>query len=140
MSRTLEEKIAAAWNVIKNLNYAELENGRHEIDEDSYFMVQTYEPKSAEGGKFEAHEKYVDIQYLIEGTECIYVAPTTALEIQEAYKEEIDAAFYKCPKRATKIVLTAGGYVVLYPEDAHQPGVKTEESTVVKKIVGKVRV
>lgn len=140
MNKTLEEKIAAAWNVIKNLNHAELEPGRHEINEDSYFMVQTYEPKSAEGGKFEAHEKYVDIQYLIEGTECIYVAPISTLELEDAYKEEIDAAFYKKPERATKVVLTAGGYVVLYPEDAHLPGIKADEASVVKKIVGKVRI
>ena len=39
-----------------------------------------------------------------------------------------------------KFVLTTGGYAILYPADAHKPGVRVGESVPVKKMVGKVRI
>ena len=41
---------------------------------------------------------------------------------------------------ATAVRLEAGSFIVLFPQDAHCPGRCVEESTTVKKIIGKVRI
>ena len=47
----------------------------------------------------------------------------------------------KDPKQAVNIILTGGGYAILYPADSHKPGLQADGQPVkVRKIVGKVRV
>ena len=138
--KSLSERVAEACSHIKGLDFDSLELGKHEVNDDFYYIVQTYETKDPATTRYEAHEKYVDIQYLISGTEAIDIAPVTALEIDEPYDESKDACFLKKPERATKVVLTAGAYVILYPEDAHNPGLQVDKAMTVRKIVGKVRV
>ena len=63
------------------------------------------------------------------------------LEVDEAYDEERDLVFFKEPDQAANIILTDGGYAILYPADSHKPGLRVgEEPVAVRKIVGKVRV
>ena len=138
--KSLNEKIAEASAMIKGLDFDHLELGKHEVDDDFYYVVQAYETKDPATARYEAHEKYVDIQYLISGIEAIDIAPVETLEIDEVYDAAKDACFLKNPERATKVVLTAGSYVVLYPEDAHKPGLTVDEVMSVRKIVGKVRI
>lgn len=103
-------------------------------------MVQEYKTKAADVARHEAHKKYVDIQWIVEGKERIDVAPVSVMEVEEPYSEETDVMFFREPQQATQVVLTAGGYVVLYPEDSHKPGMTVDDQVTVKKIVGKVRV
>ena len=138
--KTLEEKIAEAVQAIAELDKENAALGRHDVNEDVYLMVQEYVTKDPENGLYEAHKKYVDVQYIIEGKENIFVTPVSTLKEEKAYSEEIEAAFYAQPERATQVMLTSGGYVVLYPEDAHMPGMKEGENSKVRKIVGKVRI
>ena len=141
MSKTLAEKINAALEIITNLDFSTLEVGRYDVDEDFYYMVQEYETKPLEAGCHEAHKKYVDIQYVIAGKERIDIAPASIMEVEEAYDEEKDLIFFKEPESATTVVLTDGGYAILYPADSHKPGLRAgEEPVAMRKIVGKVRV
>ena len=138
--KTLQEKIAEALEFMKNLNFEEMELGKHVINEDSFVLVQEYDSKEPDAARFEAHRDYVDIQYVVEGMESIEIAAVTAVTVTESYDPERDVEFYAEPEAAAKFVLTDGSYAILYPSDAHKPGVKVGESVSVKKMVGKVRI
>ena len=138
--KTLQEKIAEALEFMKNLNFEEMELGKHVINEDSFVLVQKYDSKEPDAARFEAHRDYVDIQYVVEGMESIEIAAVTAMTVTESYDAERDVEFYAEPEVAAKFVLTDGSYAILYPADAHKPGVKVGKSVPVKKMVGKVRI
>ena len=138
--KTLQEKIAEALEFMKNLNFEEMELGKHVINEDSFVLIQKYDSKEPDAVRFEAHRDYVDIQYVVEGKESIEVAAVTAMTVSESYIPERDVEFYEEPEVASKYVLTDGSYAILYPADAHKPGVKVGESVPMKKMVGKVRI
>lgn len=140
MSKTLQEKIDEALKVIKNINFDEMELGKHVVNDDLFLLVQKYDSKEPAQMRHEAHKKYVDIQYVVEGKECIEITPVTVMEVDEPYSEERDVVFFKDAAQAAKVVLTDGGYAILYPEDSHKPGMRVGESVPVKKIVGKVRI
>ena len=140
MSKTLQEKLAEALAFMENVNFDEMELGRHDINEDFFLLVQKYNSKESAEMRFESHKNYVDIQYVVEGKESIEIAPVTVMEVSEAYVTERDVEFYKDKEEAAKFVLTTGGYAILYPTDAHKPGVRVGESVPVKKMVGKVRI
>ena len=115
------------------------ETGRIEIDGDNVFLNRlAYE--TGDPSIFEAHRAYIDVMYMVEGEETIYVKPTDKLQsITKEYDPEGDALLADFEKDATAVHLTAGSFIVLYPQDAHAPGCKYGESKNVKKIVGKVR-
>ena len=140
MQKTLSERIDEAVKYLESLNFDELEQGKIVVNDDFFVLVQSYETKLPEQMRYEAHKKYVDIQYIVEGKEKIEIAPVSIMEVEEPYSEEKDVAFFKPQKQAATAVLTKGGYVILYPEDAHRPGVCVGEITKNKKLVGKVRV
>lgn len=140
MSKTLSEKIAEAIEVIKNVKFDEMELGKHVINDELYIILQNYESKDPQIARHEAHKKYVDIQYVVDGMERIDITSAANMEVEEAYNDERDVVFFKEPTQAATVVLTAGGYVVLYPEDSHKPGIRVDEPVQMKKIVGKVRI
>lgn len=141
MGKTLTEKINAAVEIITGLDFDTLPLGRHDVDEDFFYIVQEYETKSLDAGRHEAHKDYVDIQYVISGKERIDITAADGMEIEEPYDPEKDLVFFKEPKQAANIILTGGSYAILYPADSHKPGLRAgEEAVKVRKIVGKVRV
>lgn len=141
MGKTLKERIDAAVEKITGLDFDNLILGRHDVDEDFFYIVQEYETKPLEAGRHEAHKAYVDIQYVISGKERIDVTAAAGMEIDEPYDEEKDLVFFKEPEQAANIILTDGGYAILYPADSHKPGLRAgKEAVKVRKIVGKVRV
>ena len=138
--KTLQEKIAETLKFMENLNFDEMEVGKHVINDDAFVLIQKYDSKEPDAVRFEAHRNYVDIQYVVEGKESIEVAAVTAMTVSESYDPERDVEFYEEPELASKYVLTDGGYAILYPADAHKPGVRVGESVAMKKMVGKVRI
>lgn len=140
MSKTLNEKINESIAVLEGLDKENLELGKYVVNEDFFYLVQEYETKDPEIARHEAHEKYVDIQYMIQGKEQIDIAPAEKMKVEEPYNADRDVVFFKEPEQATHVVLTDGGYAVLYPADSHKPGLRVGEPAKVRKIVGKVRI
>ena len=140
MRKALSERIKEAVTYLENLNVDDMDEGKIVVNDDFFVLVQTYDTKLPEQVRYEAHKKYVDIQYIVTGKELMQVAPISSLEVDEPYSEEKDIAFYKPVEQAATLVLTSGGYVVFYPEDAHRPSLCAGKMTTNKKLVGKVRV
>lgn len=116
--------------------------GKVVLDGDALFMnVCAYDTHAAEGALMEAHQQYLDVMYMIEGEETIYVKTTAELtNVTKEYDPSIEALLATLDADATPVRLTKGHFIVLFPQDAHAPACDTEEKHAVKKIIGKVRI
>ena len=133
----LHTRFKVAFHFLKNTNLAAQQEGRFEIDGDRLFVLtQTYQTKPLEGGKLEAHRKYIDIQFVVSGEEYIGYAPLTDQKPVEPFKTDKDIGFYHGDVSFTKI--SAGMFAIFYPNDAHLPSRYLQATAPVKKIVIKV--
>lgn len=116
--------------------------GRHDIDGDHCFaLVQTYETKPIEKAKFEAHRKYIDVQFIHSGRETILWAPLASMKEETmAYSEEKEAALWKLTPDVTPLHVSDGHFAILWPQDAHAPCVEWDKPEQVVKVVVKVAV
>lgn len=114
--------------------------GRHDIDGDHCFaLVQTYETKLIGKAKFEAHRKYIDVQFIFSGRETILWAPLAAMkEEMLAYTEEKEAELWKLIPDVTPLHMSGGHFAILWPQDAHAPCIEWEKPEQVLKVVVKV--
>jgi biofilm protein TabA len=131
-----------AFQFLKNTSLGQLPEGRVEIDGTQvYALVQYYETLPLESAKIEAHQKYIDLQYIQEGEEVIGWVPLERLGEQTAYNEAKDVFYGKVPAdMLTRVQLSAGELAVLYPADAHAPKIAVNGPSPVKKIVVKVAI
>ncbi|OGR45311.1 MAG: hypothetical protein A2X35_03440 [Elusimicrobia bacterium GWA2_61_42] len=120
----------------------DLPDGRYEIDGERVFaLVQRYETAPAGEPEFEAHRKYIDLQFLAAGTEVIGWAPLSRLAVTRPYDAQKDVCFgLVTAEERTAVLLKAGQLAVLYPEDAHAPKLAAGAPSQVTKIVIKISV
>lgn len=136
---TLGERLAAGLRYLQETNLARVEPGRHEIDGTNvYAIVMEYDTEPAEECFWEAHRRYIDIQYVVSGVERMGYANLDRLETDDLYDEETD--ILKLKAEGDMLVVPAGHFVIFYPHEAHMPGVALDEPQLVKKAVVKVRV
>ena len=127
-----------AFEYILKTDFSILADGKYEIEGEKIFaLVQQYKTKDRSEAKLEAHKKYIDIQFISSGVELIGVS---ILNQQKPVinEPEKDIAFYD--GKASFLKLEEGMFAVFFPHDMHMPGIKLEESALVKKIVIKVLV
>lgn len=134
-----QKRINEALEYLYKLDMEELQPGRYDINENIFYNVLEYESKPFEECHIEAHKKYADIQWIIQGEECIDIVPFDGLEVDEAYDSEKDIGFYKDASLMSRTHLTAGSYIVLPPHLAHKPGIAPKKPAPVKKLVCKVK-
>lgn len=124
---------------ISNHDLNRLELGKHIIEGDRvYANVMEYQTKPMEECMWEAHQKYLDVHYLVRGEEIIYVANISNMQ-QEMYSEEGD--YYRLngsPEH--QVCLKPGEYLTFSTEDAHMTGCCYNNRLSVKKIVFKIRI
>lgn len=118
------------------------ETGKVELDGDKVFLLRNaYTTNDPAKAIFEAHRAYIDVFYMVEGEEIIYVKPTAQLSnITKEYDPAGDALLAAMDPDVTPVRLTAGSFVILMPQDAHAPACWVDGAKGVKKIIGKVRV
>lgn len=113
--------------------------GKYEIDGEKVFaMVQSYETKPRAGALFEAHKKFIDLQFMFKGKERILCAPIDNLtQESEEYSAGNDIAFFS-GETGTDLILNEGVFTLLFPQDAHMPCLRVNEAESVTKIVIKI--
>ncbi len=114
--------------------------GRYTVEgDDLFYIVDEYDTQPLDAGRLEIHRKYMDIQYIVSGRECIGTAPLEGLTVETPYNGEKDIAFYHNPPTVSRLILTAGMFAIFWPSEAHLPQRWVEKSERVKKIVVKIR-
>jgi len=137
----VSKRIARALDVLKQTDFAAKENGRYDVDGDNlYYLVQRYTTEPAEKRRPEAHEKYIDIQYLADGREIMGHCLLEGLEADTPYNQQKDIIFYKQPKNMSQIQLPPGVFAVLFPQDGHMPKCQLAGPAEVLKVVVKVKI
>ena len=138
---SLNSRFAKAFAYLRTVDGSQ-PLGRHDLDGDHCFaLVQTYETKPQEKALFEAHRKYIDVQFVHSGRETILWAPLAAMKEETmSYDEAKEAALWKLVADVTPLHMSAGHFAILYPEDAHAPCIEWEKPEQVFKVVVKVGV
>lgn len=112
--------------------------GRYELSGGAYALVQEYETKALEGAKFEAHRRFIDIQYIAGGDEIIYYANLADLQPGD-YLPEKD--YLGLEGAGMPLAVKAGDFAIFYPPDAHLPSRSTPAGPrPVRKVVVKIPV
>ena len=133
----LSEDIYDGLKFLKNAS-PDLACGVHEINSRVKAIVSEYETKAVNENGYEAHKKYIDIQYLLKGAEKNCCLPIEKLRETKPYKEEIDAAFYDADIPPQDLTLGDGYFAIYWPQDGHMPCLSADRTEMVKKVVVKV--
>ena len=135
----LSEDIYLGLKFLKETN-PDIENGVHELSSRVKAIVSEYKTKEINEYGYEAHKKFIDIQYLLNGSEKICCLPIEQLKETKPYSEENDAAFYTANTNPIEMTLVNGYFAIFFPQDGHMPGICVEKLENVKKIVVKVEI
>ena len=136
----LHPAFAAAFAFLERATQENLPVGRYELDGTAlYAMIQAYDTNPPENNRFEAHRRYIDIQYIVSGKEAMEVAELSRTTPDGDFSDERDVGFYKDVPNATRAILTAGEYGIFFPHDVHKPGLFVNAPETVRKIVVKVK-
>ena len=135
------ERWNRAFQFLKENDLAKLPLGRNEIDGDNlYASVAEYTTKDEDSVRYEAHIKYIDIQYVVEGFELIGITPMNeVITILEPYDASRDISFVAVKKEKMHSA-TPDRFFIFFPDDVHKPTVKDRFRTKVRKVVVKVKV
>jgi YhcH/YjgK/YiaL family protein len=133
----------SAWDnvflFIKNHDLSELIPGKYSIDADDVYAIITEAPsKTFEQSGWEAHRRYIDLQYVITGEEKIGIAPLATATVTKAYDEEKDYANFDA--EGEYYVATPEQFFLFFPNDVHRPNILINEFPVVKKLVIKIKI
>lgn len=136
--KNLDPKLQSKCNFLKDTDFSQYGPGRHEIEEDLFFFVNEYETKEVEECFWEAHRKYLDFHFILEGTEKIAVDHIERQKVKEDYNEEKDAIFFNGDVHSV-VTMRPGDVMICYPEDSHMTAILAGKKEKVRKIVLKVK-
>jgi biofilm protein TabA len=138
--RGLPAGLVAALDFLQRTDLVTLPLGKMVIDGERLFaLVQEYQPKPASQGKFEAHRRYWDVQYVARGVERMGYSHLSRMTVNEPHSDERDVAFFTGP--GDWLYVPAGTFAIFGPNDVHMPGVAVGDSPnqpMVWKVVVKV--
>lgn len=120
--RSLHEGFEAAFDFLCRPDLADLPLGRHGIDGDRVYAIVARESgRTAEGALLETHDRYVDIQYILSGTDTMGWKPRSlCTQPAREYDAQADIAFFSDRPDAW-VAVQGGAFAVFFPEDAHMP-------------------
>ena len=134
--KNLNEHLYKGLKFLREIDLAALPVGRYEIDGDAVFaLVQEYETRLPEECRWEAHYKYTDIQYVVEGSEKI---GWSTLDDVAKTEDRPEDNVYFFDMEGDYFLLDTGQFAVFTPQDAHRPGVAIDGLAQIKKVVVKV--
>lgn len=131
------ESWEAVYNFYKEKDLNTLELGRHDLHENGTFVnIEEYNTKDS--AHFEAHKRFIDIQYLSRGKEYIRVSSLDNITNQvEVYDEKRDIEFFD-KDDYTAHMIDGSNFMVLFPHEAHMPCMKVDSTMHVRKVVAKI--
>ncbi len=150
----LSDDIYAGLKYLKEMS-PDIAPGTYEINPRVKAFISEYTTKPENEKGYEAHQKNIDIQYLLKGTEKIACLPVDELQETQPYDKDTDAAFYESnlrPSTSDLRPLTSDlrpltfdlrpltSFALFFPQDAHMPQLCIDTPEEVKKVVIKVKI
>jgi len=127
---------------LAELDTDSLKLGKYDLDEDNYMIVVEVDTDAPNIRQLEAHHKFADIQFVIEGREKIGYQSITQMGnlLEKESNVANDIYFYDSKFEDTVITMTKGTYAILLPSDAHRTLCNwSNKSERVKKIIVKIK-
>lgn len=135
-----KKKWDEAFAFLSNTGISQGEFKKYDISEKVYAIVSKYLSKNGEDARYEAHKKYIDIQYVFDGRELIgHTTLNRKKDVLVPYDDEKDIEFMTVTE-GRNLRANPGSFFIFFPDDIHRPGLKDGENAPVSKIVVKVRV
>ncbi len=95
------------------------------------------EPATCDTAPLEVHQKYIDIQVLLEGSETMGWTPAEEItEWRGEYDEQKDVRFSD-QRPQTFFTIKPGQLAIFYPEDGHAPGISDGP---IRKFIAKIKI
>ena len=118
----LNKGFPKAFEFLLSHELKELPVGKYEIDgERVYAMVSKDLGLKKEDALLETHEKYIDIQLILAGTDDIGWKPKSLCKQPSGvYDHTSDLQFFN-DKPISWLSLESGEFAIFFPEDAHMP-------------------
>lgn len=135
----LENDIKECFAYAKAHNLAEFKAGSHEIDGQRLFVnIVEYTTTTPDKRFWEAHKQYLDVHFMLQGTEQIDLNFIENME-QKEYVEKDDFLPLEGPKNGS-VILQTGDFLICFPSDGHRTAVAVGEPAAIKKAIFKVRI
>src|SRR5215207_8520397 len=111
-----------AFRCLSDSDLASLAPGCHAVDGDRlYLTVDHVQGRGRDAARLEAHRRYIDIQYTIEGDEEIGWMPLAECgAAAPGFDETRDIGFFD-RRPTTWLAVPEGTFAIFYPDDAHAP-------------------
>jgi biofilm protein TabA len=103
-----------------------------------YAMVSQYNTIAYDNAVWEKHNRYMDIHFIRSGKESIGWARFKEAKSNSVYDDKDDVSFYR-EISGIMIPISAGDFMILYPDDVHKPKCILENISRVEKVVIKVK-
>jgi YhcH/YjgK/YiaL family protein len=129
-----------AFKFLKENDLTKLPVGRYELTEDglTYATISEYEAKEPEAARYEAHRKYIDLQYVISGVEGMELLPMSDVTQGDEYNPQKDIIFFKDTTKGVLRLADKSVFFIFFPDDVHKPGIRVNEGSHIKKVVIKI--
>ncbi len=112
----LDARFGETAKFIEKCRTENLPAGRYNWMETGFMQWSwTMFPKKKAEPLYETHDKYVDIQCMLEGSEYQWYAPRGELKEKIAYNTEKDISFYEFSGSGSRLHLTEGSFAVYFP-------------------------
>ena len=134
----LHKGFAKAIDFLSRPDLQELPAAKYELDGDRVYAMVSREPgRRKEDALLETHEKYIDIQLVLAGTDEMGWKPRSLCKQPAgAYDHATDMQFFADEPDAW-LATQSGAFVIFFPEDAHMPLISSGQ---LHKVVVKVAV
>lgn len=135
----IHEQIKNIVNFLENFDEDKFEDGRVDINENLFSFFQSYQTVKAYNKEFEVHEKYIDLQYLVDSNERIDFAPKKSYTKNFEIDKEGDFFLTNEIENYSILNLKPGDFAIFFPGEFHKPGCALENPSSAKKIVFKIK-
>ena len=126
-------------DVINNYSITTKDDNYQQFD---HYYIKVMTPETLEVSDIiESHQREIDIQILLSGTEKIRIFSEENVKIKSAYNPEIDCTFYTPNGEVhSEVILQPGYFAMFFPQDIHNPLIAYNGVQVLKKVVVKIDV
>jgi len=134
----LHPLFAKGFQFLARPDLKELPLGKHAIEGDRLFAIVAQEPgRTKEEAVLEVHQKYIDIQFLLNGIDTMgWKAKSRCTQPTKEYDPKDDEQCFADAPEAW-VAVHPDAFIIFFPEDAHAPLVSPGE---LHKVIIKVAV